>query len=130
MSKYLFIFTLVVIFGFRCEKTDSEPCKDFMMITAVQVDAAPTVASGIGFKADIVGANLCYSFERFAITAQPGNIFNIEARGNVPCGNQVCAQAIYYASPTGRITELSAGTYTLRFFNKSGLFQSVNVTVN
>jgi hypothetical protein len=134
MKKYLFLTGFFLAFflvtGFQCEKEGPTSCKDNLLITAIQVDANPTVATGISFRTDVTGANLCYSFDRFSIGKYPGNIIDISAMGFVPCGNAICAQAIYTASPTGRITELSAGTYTLRFYNPSGLFQTVNVTVN
>lgn len=134
MRKYLllpvFFLSFFLVTGFQCEKEEPTACKDSLLITAIQVDANPTVATGISFRADVTGANLCYSFDQFSIGINPGNIIDITAMGFVPCGNAVCAQAIYTASPTGRITSLSAGTYTLHFYNRSGIFQTVNVTVN
>lgn len=125
-----FVLVFVIVSGFQCEKESTGGCKDALRITAVQVEAAPTVATGIGIQVDIEEGNLCYRFENFSTTMQPGNIIAISAMGIVPCENAVCPQAIYSVSPTGRITVPAAGNYTLRFFNRSAIFQSVNVTVN
>lgn len=131
MRKLLILLTLIPFLAFQCEKDKVGSCKGNLQITSVTIDPASNVANGISFHTDLVGANLCYSFEKYLITVnQTGNVIEITASGSVPCARSVCAQAIYNASPPGNITRLSAGTYTLRFLNAGTLFYSTSVTIN
>ncbi len=130
MRKLLVLLTLLPILAFQCEKDKVGSCKADLQITAVTINPASNVANGISFQTDVVGANLCYSFEKYLISIQPGNVIDISAFGFVPCARSVCAQAIYNTSPPGNITNLSAGTYTLRFLNKEVVFYSASVTIN
>ena len=130
MRKLLILLTLIPFLAFQCEKDKVGSCKADLQITSVTIDPASNVANGISFQTDVVGANLCYSFEKYLFAIQPGNIIDISAFGFVPCARSVCAQAIYTTSPPGNIASLSAGTYTLRFLNGAMLFYSASVTIN
>ena len=108
MRKLLILLTLIPFLAFQCEKDKVGSCKGNLQITSVTIDPASNVANGISFHTDLVGANLCYSFEKYLITVnQTGNVIEITASGSVPCARSVCAQAIYNASSPRSLLSIS-----------------------
>lgn len=129
--RLVFYAAIISMFSFfQCEKEENENCFTDLAINKVSVSNTASVAEGIPFSVEAYGPDLCYSFSHFTIDKTGDKEYSIRVKATVPCGPAVCAQAIYYANPSGKISNVSAGTYVLKFFSNSTMFTSLTVTVN
>jgi hypothetical protein len=130
MKTGAFLLAFLTVLTLSCNKEKKQNCESFLVITKASVSPSSSVASGILFDLEAYGGNLCYSFNRLEISKTGDKTYDIRVIANLPCKAEVCAQALYQSNPSGSIGSLSAGTYTLRFFNDSELFTSIPVTIN
>lgn len=130
MKQLVFILVLFSTLSISCKKDSDESCESFLLISKATISGSSSVANGILFNLEAYGGNLCYSFKRLSITKSGDKTYDIRVIANVPCKPRICAEALYQTSPNGTISSLSAGTYTLRFFNDGTLFSSMDVTIN
>lgn len=126
--KTLLLATIAFLFV-SCKKEQEDTCTADLAFNKVTISNSSSVATGIQFQAEAYGPNLCYSFSRFAIQKTGDKTYDIYVKASIPCGQPVCAQALYFTSNTGKIEGVTAGTHTLRFYNYDGLFTSVSVTI-
>lgn len=130
IMKTLLVATIVVIFV-SCEKTpDRNLCDTFLVIDSTSTPRTSTVAVGISSIIECYGANLCYSYAGIDVAAKSGNVFEISAKGTIPCEAQVCAQALYRVQDTIQISISATGTYYLKFYNNASLVRTDTITVN
>jgi hypothetical protein len=115
MKAIVVIALFLVSTTLSCKKEKNETCETNLEITKVSIDA--------------YGANLCYSFKQLSISKSADKTYDIKVIGNIPCKPAVCALALYQVSPSGTINAISAGTYTLRFYNGTSLFTTLTVTI-
>ncbi|MBL0270243.1 MAG: hypothetical protein KAX45_00030 [Chitinophagaceae bacterium] len=115
--------------SFSCKKEKKENCESYLEITKVSISPASNVTNSIIFNLDAYGPNLCYSFKQLNISKTGDKSYDIKVIAGVPCKPTVCAQALYQINPTGTISAVTAGTYTLRFYNGSSLFTQLTVTI-
>jgi hypothetical protein len=127
--KTLLIATIVFLFV-SCEKEKEDTCTANLAFNKVTISNNSNVATGIQFQAEAYGPNLCYSFSRYDIQKIGDKTYDIYAKASIPCGQPVCAQALYFTSNPGKIEGVTAGTYTLRFYSDDNLFTSLSVTIN
>lgn len=127
--KNLYFSLLLAMLFVSCKKEQEDICMADLVFNKVTISNSSSVATGIQFLAEAYGPNLCYSFSHFAIQKTGDKTFDIYAKASIPCGQPICAQALYFTSNTGKIEGVTAGTYTLRFYSYDGLFTSVSVTV-
>ena len=121
----------VVFLIFSCGKDrDSNLCNTYFIIDSTSTPRSSTVATGIVSIIKCYGSNLCYSYTGMDIAGRPGNIFEINAKGKIPCGAPVCAQALYEVQDTVNINTAAAGTYYLKFYNNNILLKTDTITVN
>ena len=126
---------IVIVVGllFSCGKDGDRSnnlCETYFVIDSTNTPRTSTVANGITTIIRCYGSNLCYTYTDMDITIRPGNVFEIHAKGKIPCGAVVCAQALREARDTGRISTASAGTYYLKFYNNTSLLKTDTITVN
>ena len=124
------LLAFLTVLSLSCNKEKTQNCESFLVITKASVSPSSSVANGILFDLEAYGGNLCYSFKRLDIRKTGDKTYDIRVIASLPCKPAVCAQALYQSNPSGSISTLSAGTYTLRFFNDRDLFTSVTVTIN
>jgi hypothetical protein len=126
--RTLLVATIVMLFV-SCKKEKAGTCTADLVFNKVAISNSSSVATGIQFQAESYGANLCYSFSHFAITKTGDKTYDIYAKASIPCGQPVCAEALYFTSNTGKIEGVTAGTYTLRFYSYDAVFTSISVTI-
>ncbi|MBL7722595.1 MAG: hypothetical protein JNK27_00530 [Chitinophagaceae bacterium] len=127
--KTVLLATIVMLLV-SCKKGKEDTCTTDLAFNKITISNNSSVATGIQFQAEAYGANLCFSFSRYDIQKMGDKTYDIYAEASIPCGQPVCAQALYFTSNTGKIEGLTAGTYTLRFYNNDNLFTSLSVTIN
>lgn len=127
--KNLYFSLLLAILFVSCKKDQKDTCTADLALNKVIISNSSSVATGIQFQTEAYGANLCYSFSHFAIQKTGDKTYDIYVKASIPCGQPVCAEALYFTSNTGKIEGVTAGTYTLRFYNYDGLFTSISVTI-
>jgi len=128
--KTLLVATIVVIFV-SCEKTpERNLCDTFLVIDSTSTPRTSTVAVGISSIISCYGPNLCYSYAGMNIAVKSGNVFEVSAKGAMPCEAQVCAQALYQVQDTIQISIPATGTYYLKFYNNASLVKTDTITVN
>lgn len=130
MRKYLYLLIVITVSAISCKREANDNCEGDLTFTSATISASSSVANGILFDTGITGGNLCYSFSRFIIEKTADKVYDIHAYGKIPCDRQICAQAIYYATPSGKIENLTAGTYTVRFLINKAIFTTITVTIN
>lgn len=128
--RNLYSGILMVILFVSCKKDKDTKCSADLAFNKVSISNSSSVATGIQFQAEAYGPNLCYSFSRYVIQKVSDKTYDIHAEASIPCGQPVCAQALYFTSNSGKIENLTAGTYTLRFYSDDSLFTSLSVTIN
>ena len=127
------IVLLLMIMGliFSCGKDrEGNLCDTYLIIDSTSTPRSSTVTTGIVSIIKCYGSNLCYSYTGMDIAGQPGNIFEINAKGKIPCGAPVCAQALYEVRDTVNINTAAVGTYYLKFYNNNILLKTDTITVN
>jgi hypothetical protein len=130
--KSILIAVVVVLF-LSCGKNGDRSnnlCDTYFVIDSTSTPRSSTVASGITSIIRCYGSNLCYTYTGMEITNRSGNVFEINAKGKIPCGTPVCAQALREVRDTVNISNATAGTYYLKFYNNSLLLKTDTVTVN
>lgn len=127
--KNLYFSLIFAIVFFSCKKEKDSTCKADLAFNKISISNSSSAATGIQFQAEAYGANLCYSFSHFAISKAGDKTYDIYAKASIPCGQPVCAEALYFTSNIGKIEGVTPGIYTLRFYNYDGLFTSVSVTI-
>jgi hypothetical protein len=128
--KNLYFSLLLAILFVSCKKGKEDTCKADLAFNKITISNSSSAATGIQFQAEAYGANLCYSFSHFAISKTGDKTYDIYAKASIPCGQPVCAEALYFTSNTGKIEGVAAGTYTLRFYSNDSLFTTISVTIN
>lgn len=129
MKALSFITLLLLSLSFSCNKDKNETCESHLVITKASVSPASGVSNGILFDLEAYGGNLCYSFKELSISTSGDKTYDIKVLANIPCKPAICAEALYQSTPSGSIRPVSAGTYTLRFFNGTTLFTTITVTI-
>lgn len=129
MRYYISLLSVLLLFGFSCEKELVGNCEADMVFTKVAIANTSSAATGIKFEAEAYGANLCYSFSRFVIEKTADKTYDIRIKAAIPCGQPVCVQALYQTTQIGMIQNVTAGVYTLKFYNTDGLFTTFTVTI-
>lgn len=130
--KLIAISLFLLLSAFSCNKNDDNPgqCDTDLVITDTRTPATTTIAAGINSIIESYGANLCYSFSKTEILEQPGKIFHIRSKGKVICGKPICAQALFQATDSVKITIPASGIYFLKFYNDNNHFKTDTVQVN
>jgi|CXWL01.1.fsa_nt_gi hypothetical protein len=131
--KLIVVSFFLLVLSFSCNKDeDNNPrqCDTYLVIAATRTPARTTIAAGINSGIESFGANLCYSFSHTEVLEKPGKIFEIRSKGKVTCGKPICAQALYQANDSVRITIAASGTYLLKFYNDNTHFKTDTVLVD
>ena len=122
--------TILLTTLMACDKPVVEKGEGDLLYANVQTPKIASVNQGIVSQLRVTGPNLCYSLSYINIFMASTNEIYINARGKVPTGSDICAQAIYTKDTTVKIAVPNPGKYILKFYTRDHLFQSDTVQVN